>query len=150
MNKNYKYLLLLFPVLIISFSQCEMIEETPYEPDFVLTHPTQGTQVTADSTMLVTGQLIGFDDYQKPLYFSVFYSDSLIYTDSIFSKELEYTVNTTGLAIGTDTMNFMIDYLELPKDRDWNYFNVRDLIEGEQKADTLILEKQVEVNMVAP
>ena len=47
-------------------------------------------------------------------------------------------------------MNFMIDYLELPKDRDWNYFNVRDLIEGEQKADTLILEKQVEVNMVAP
>ncbi|GEM_PF-3535795 len=150
MKIKNKYLLFLLPVLLISFSQCEMEEETHYDPKLVIIQPANGDQVYADSTMLVTGRLIGFEDNHKPLYFSAHLKDSLIYTDSIFSKSLEYTINTAGLPIGTDTMNFMIDYLELPKDRDWNYFNIRDLIEGEQQVDSAILEKRVGVNIVSP
>ena len=147
MKKSIIFTIALFVIGL--FSACEE-ESNNLKPNARILKPSSQEQIIRGAEVKVDAQLNGFDLYHPVHRVELLLNDSLIYKDTSGRQNFTFLWLTEGFQTGTHQITLNVTYSDdRLNDKDWNFFNSRDYIEGENKEpDTLKLSESISVELI--
>ena len=138
-------------MILALFPACEMQEDTLPDPQVEITFPTDDQTFVRGTPVKATAWLKGFIEDYTVQRIQVLIGDSTLMHQESYSQDISYLLETRFLPVNSYQLTFEVAYTsDKQKDKNWNFFSVRDYIEKEDDIDTLYARARVNISITAP
>ncbi|MBS3807952.1 MAG: SUMF1/EgtB/PvdO family nonheme iron enzyme [Bacteroidales bacterium] len=143
--------ILLMLTSLAVLSSCEMKEETLPDPEVEITFPGDGQSFVRGTPVKTVAWLKGFTEDYTVHRIQLLLDDSTLVHRQGYNQEISYLLETGYLPVNSYQLTFEAAYTsEKQKDKDWNFFSIRDYIEKEDDTDTLYARTSVGISITGP